>query len=233
MPRLILLLALAASVLAQPSPDPDPRLANVPAALREKTVAALQETDEAKRVLLVRDLGPATDFLLALLEREPSARVRREIVTRLLRHDEPPVRQALERLIASDPDASVSILALEQLRLPQSRANLRLLEQRLPAATSANRTPLALEHERTVALARGARLPAFFQTPPPIFSLKPAASPSGSSPSAISDRAPQGPRSLFARSSCGFAVVEADQSTLKVSYYDPDLKPLYDYTLRK
>jgi len=175
MPRLLLL--LAASLLAQPSPDLDPRLAKVPPALRERAVAALQTTDEAQRVLLVRDLAPATDFLLALLEQEPSARVRREIVTRLLRRDEPPVRQALERLIVSDPDASVSILALEQLRLLQSRANLTLFEQRLPAATAADRAPLAIEHERAVALARGARLPAFFQTPPPLFSLKPAGQP--------------------------------------------------------
>lgn len=331
MPRLLLILAFAASPCAQFPTDP----------LREKAAAALQETDEVKRLLLVRDPGATPDFLFALLEQEPSPRLRREILNRIGRINTPHIRQALERLITSDPDASISILALEQLRLQQAQANLALFEQRLRAADPADRAPLAAEHERAVALARGARLPSFFQTPPPTFSLKPAdqrirtaKSPTWRLPAtrytftagpvqffAIDSQAPSqaqwlwlddelnrstarwkivyghhpiyshgvhgdtpylvrdllpilrhradiyfaghdhdlqhlqpedgvhffisggggagirpitpGPRSLFAKSSYGFAVVEAGPDTLQVSYYDPDLRSLYDYTLRK
>jgi len=42
-----------------------------------------------------------------------------------------------------------------------------------------------------------------------------------------------GPRSLFAKSSYGFAVIEADQASLKVTFVNTDLEPLYEYTLRK
>ena len=172
MPRLLLVLA-AACLLAQSPPEPDARLAKVPPALREKAAAVLQESDEAKRLLLVRDLGLAPDFLLTVLDQEPSASIRREILSRIGRINTPLVHQMLERLITSDPDASVSVLALEQLRAQQSQSNLALFEQRLQGATGADRALLAAEHERSVALARGARLPSFFQTPPPVFSVKP------------------------------------------------------------
>jgi predicted phosphodiesterase len=43
----------------------------------------------------------------------------------------------------------------------------------------------------------------------------------------------RGPRSLFAESSLGFAMLEADGSSMKVTFIDEVLHPLYEYTLKK
>jgi hypothetical protein len=171
MPRLLPVFLAAWRLLAQSPPE------TVPAALRDKAAAVLQEPDEARRALLVRELSGAPEFLRALVEQESSPRVRREILARIGRRTSPEIRQTLEQLIATDPDAGISILALEQLRVQQAQANLALFERRLQAATPADRALLAAEHERTVALARGARLPSFFHRPPPVFAVKPAAQP--------------------------------------------------------
>jgi tartrate-resistant acid phosphatase type 5 len=42
-----------------------------------------------------------------------------------------------------------------------------------------------------------------------------------------------GPRSLFAKSALGFSVLEADESSLKMTFVDKTLQPLYEYTLKK
>jgi tartrate-resistant acid phosphatase type 5 len=42
-----------------------------------------------------------------------------------------------------------------------------------------------------------------------------------------------GPRSLFTKSSYGFAVLDADNDGFKVSFVDRDLNTLYEYTIRK
>lgn len=42
-----------------------------------------------------------------------------------------------------------------------------------------------------------------------------------------------GPRSLFAKSALGFSVLEADKSSLKMTFVDKTLKPIYEYTLKK
>lgn len=42
-----------------------------------------------------------------------------------------------------------------------------------------------------------------------------------------------GPRSLFAKSALGFSVLEADESSLKITFVDKTLRPLYEYTLKK
>jgi hypothetical protein len=41
------------------------------------------------------------------------------------------------------------------------------------------------------------------------------------------------PRSLFARDTHGFAVIEADNESLKVTFFGTDLAELYSYTMRK
>lgn len=43
----------------------------------------------------------------------------------------------------------------------------------------------------------------------------------------------RGPRSLFAQSALGFAVLEADRTSLKITFVETSLKPLYEYMLRK
>jgi len=42
-----------------------------------------------------------------------------------------------------------------------------------------------------------------------------------------------GPRSLFAKSALGFSVLEADKSSLKMTFVGKTLQPLYEYTLKK
>jgi len=42
-----------------------------------------------------------------------------------------------------------------------------------------------------------------------------------------------GPRSLFARSALGFAVLEADGASLKIVFIEKNLNPVYEYTLKK
>jgi len=174
--RLPALLAFCCAPLLMAQGD-DPRAARVPESLREKAALLTAPGDDATRVRLVRDLASAPDLLLSLLPGEPSAAVRREIVDRLGRINTPRIRRALTERIQSDPDPAVSILALERLRVLQAQSNLLLLDKRLQQARPEDRPLLAAEHERAVALARGARLPAFFHDPPPIFSAKPAGQP--------------------------------------------------------
>jgi hypothetical protein len=147
-------------------------LAAAAAAQTPTADAVRREMDEERRAALVRRMARAPEALLSLLEQEPSGRVRLEIVDRLPL-TAPGVREVLERHVRSDPDAAVAIRALERLRLLQAQANLALFEERLRQAAPAERTVLAAEHERAVAAARGARLPGFFHTPPPVFSVKP------------------------------------------------------------
>lgn len=42
-----------------------------------------------------------------------------------------------------------------------------------------------------------------------------------------------GPRSLFAKSALGFLVLEGDQSSLKMTFVEKTLQPLYEYMLKK
>ncbi|MCI0423488.1 MAG: metallophosphoesterase [Acidobacteria bacterium] len=42
-----------------------------------------------------------------------------------------------------------------------------------------------------------------------------------------------GPRSLFAKSALGFAMLEADGLSLKITFIEKSLTPLYEYTLKK
>jgi hypothetical protein len=43
----------------------------------------------------------------------------------------------------------------------------------------------------------------------------------------------RGPRSLFAQSALGFAVLEANGASLKITFIEDSLKPLYEYMLKK
>ena len=161
----------------------DARLAKLPPELREQGLAVLTETDEELRADLVDEFierhGTASiDFMVTVLESEPSARVRDEIIDQLTPIYSSRVRQALGRRAASDPDISVALRALEGLRAQQTWAMLQLLEQRLNLARESGNQQellrLIREKERWVALTRGAILPGFMMEPPPVFSVKPA-----------------------------------------------------------
>ncbi|MCA1606379.1 MAG: metallophosphoesterase, partial [Acidobacteria bacterium] len=92
------------------------------------------------------------------------------------RHSHPQIRQALEHHAAADADASVSILALEKLRVQQTGAIEQMLMRRLEMARrsgdEAALRQLASEHERWISLIKGTMLPAFMRVVPPQFSLK-------------------------------------------------------------
>jgi tartrate-resistant acid phosphatase type 5 len=164
----------------------DPRLARLPPPLRDQGRLILAEPDEAERADLVellaeKDALGALDFLLALLDTDPSADVREDIVDELENVDDPRVDPALERRVLVDADPDIALASLELLRARRTWPLMRLLEKRLAAERQrgAGRTVarLVAEQERWLTVVRGGLLPTFFQVPPPIFSLKPAAGP--------------------------------------------------------
>ncbi len=182
--RLFVLLAF--TLCAQSPEVPDPRVAKLAPELREEGQALLQETDEIKRAVLVEDFVElygvkSIDFLLVVLEKEASPRVRLEIIDSLGTLYSARVRQALGRLVSSDPDVNVGLRALDRLRTQQTWAMLQLLDQRLKLAREKGSAEdiriLIGEQERWLALSRGAVVPSFMLLPPPVFSVKPAGQP--------------------------------------------------------
>lgn len=163
----------------------DPRLERLPPALREKGRQLLATPDEDMRADLAEALADedaigALDFLLTLLDTDPSADVRESIVDELENVDDPRVNPALERRVLADPDVDIALAALELLRVRAETPLMRLLEQRLSAARKNGSgealARLAAEQERWTTIVRGGLLPTFFQKPPALFSLKPAGS---------------------------------------------------------
>lgn len=101
-------------------------LGALPAELRGAGSALLGETDERGRARLVEALAEAhpagsLDFLIALLEQEPSAFVRAEIVSGLGAHRHPKVVQALERRLEASVEASDRVAGLAFGRLMAGR----------------------------------------------------------------------------------------------------------------
>jgi predicted MPP superfamily phosphohydrolase len=185
---LILCAILAFQICTAQSQPPQTRkksyralIARLKPSLREMARLIIAEADEQKRAQAVAKIPPsdtsfAMDFLLALLADDPSARVRAAIIESLSRLTHQKIRLAFERVAASDPDAAVSLLALERLRVQRSRELNALLVRRIEMARQ-NRDEkglrrLAHEHERWISLARGTMLPSFLRTPPQVFSLK-------------------------------------------------------------
>lgn len=163
----------------------DPRLAKLPPALREKGRLILAEPDEDRRADLAESLADedaiaALDFLLALLDTDPSADVRENIVDELESVDDPRVDPALERRVLVDPDLDIALASLDLLRARAEAPLMRLLEQRLSSERKNGDAEaivrLAAEQERWTTIVRGGLLPTFFQKPPEVFSLKPAGS---------------------------------------------------------
>jgi hypothetical protein len=152
----------------------------LPQALRLRGSEILAATDDPKRAKLTGKLAKeepeaSAAFLLNLLDRDPSPSVREAIVSELGRRPGAAVRKALEKHAASDPNATVSLLALERLR-ESSMEDLRgLLKQRIELA---RRDPypeakreLFAEDERWISLVRGTMLPSFLRQPPGDFSV--------------------------------------------------------------
>jgi hypothetical protein len=164
----------------------DARLIRLPPHLRDQGRLILAEPDEDKRADLAESLAEkdpigALDFLLTLLDSDPSADVRENIVDELEEVDDPRVEPALRRRVLVDADVDIALAALDLLRARASAPLMRLLEQRLEAERKGG-APEAIgrfvaEQERWTTLVRGGLLPTFFQRPPALFSVKPAAQP--------------------------------------------------------
>ena len=164
----------------------DPRLAKLPEALREQGRRVLAEGDDEKRADLAEALAEtdplgALDFLLALLEADPSAEVREQIVDELEDVDDDRVGAALARRVLADPDVDIAIAAMELLRARATLPLLRLLERRLESERHNGGSEavdrLVGEQERWTSVVRGAMLPTFLQAPPPVFAVKRSARP--------------------------------------------------------
>ena len=164
----------------------DARLLKLPAQLRDQGRLVLIEPDEDTRADLAESLAEkdpigALDFLLALLDTDPSADVRENIVDELEEVDDPRVEPALRRRVLVDADVDIALAALDLLRARASAPLMRLLEQRLEGERKGGSreavSRFMAEQERWTTLVRGGLLPTFFQTPPALFSVKPAAQP--------------------------------------------------------
>jgi hypothetical protein len=111
--------------------------------------------------------------LLEIAQADSDPSVRLAILTRVSRVNSPRVREALERHAATDPDARVSLLALEKLRIQEAQDLSQIFDKRLALARSQSDdkalTALTEQHQRWVTIARGSTLPAFLQVPPPVF----------------------------------------------------------------
>jgi tartrate-resistant acid phosphatase type 5 len=162
----------------------DRRLAKLPPALREQGRLILAEPDEEKRADLAEALAEtdplaSLDFLLALLDADPSADVREEIVDALEDVDDERVGPALERRVLTDPDLDIAMASIELLRARATIPLLRLLERRIDSerqnGIGGAVDRLVREQERWTSLVRGAMLPTFLQAPPPVFTVKPGA----------------------------------------------------------
>jgi 3',5'-cyclic AMP phosphodiesterase CpdA len=167
---------------AKPVPARE-RILTLPATLRDPARAAVAEPDEGKRGNLVEALikaNPAAtlDFVLALLEEDPSPVVRAEILDELEKDVDPRIGPALERRLLLDPDPTIAVAALEVLRQRATQPLMQLLERRIDAVRAAGDAAqlrrLADEQERWATVVRGGLLPTFMQEPPPVFAAAPA-----------------------------------------------------------
>lgn len=163
-----------------------PQLAMLPPHLRERGRAVLAETNEKVRGDLAEALAKADpaatlEFLLALLQTDPSPDVREEIVDELEDNPDERVGNALRQRVLTDPSPDIAIMALDILRARAVTPLRQLLEARmLQARTSGDAEQfrvLAREQERWGSVVRGALLPTFLQEPPPLFSVKPKEAP--------------------------------------------------------
>ena len=181
----------------QPEPAPitlsDAILRRVPPDYREEARNTLKLTDdqqqqmakqpdEALAVSIVRQLAykpEASDFLVAELEKEPSAKLRSTIIGSLGEYwqTHPDSQKVLERHASTDADPDVALKALNELRTIRMHELGKLLEGRLDTAKksgdSAGATKLAQEQERRYSWYGELALPGFLRVSPPVFSVKP------------------------------------------------------------
>lgn len=180
---------LSDALLKRLSPDLREKAGSLLTMTEAQQQRLLNSSDEDLRAsitaLLSSSKPEAADFLIALLEKEPSAKVRSSIIrnwrSRPHWRDHPLIHTTLAKLIASDPDAGVSLLAVETLRGIRMNEIGKLLASRLEAARRAGDQTavkqLAAEQERWISIENATMLPSFLRASPPLFSLKAAEQP--------------------------------------------------------
>ena len=174
--------ALSEAILHRLPQDYREQAKNVTATGPQQARAA-QMPDEELTAFVIAGLGrkpEAGEFLVGELDKEPSAKLRAAIVQAVGRYwlTHPESQKVLERHAASDPDANVSLKALQALRRIRMFELNAMLTKRLAMAIKAGdasgRKQLGKEEELSYILTNQIMLPAFLRVPPPVFSLKPA-----------------------------------------------------------
>src|SRR5262249_47055872 len=154
--------------------SPAPAAEQLPPSLRAKGAAFLAEKDDAKRAKLGKSLAEkepaaAADFLIAVLDHDPSEAVRLGVVEGLSSVSGDGMRRALERHAASDSSVEVSLLSLEKLREQSTESLRHTLGERLAKAKEAaddeGLRRLREEDERWISLVHGTMLPSFLRQP--------------------------------------------------------------------
>jgi tartrate-resistant acid phosphatase type 5 len=171
----------------------DALLNRLPSIYREeakKLVAATEETQQRWTKLSDEDFAASVidelstkpegdEFVLSELEKEPSAKLRRQITesTHVYWASHLQAEKIVEHNAAGDPDAAVAIHTLELLRFARMNELESLFEARLIAAKSSVDSlalaKLGPAEEHWFRLEQEIMLPAFLSVPPPQFSVEP------------------------------------------------------------
>src|SRR5262249_14310047 len=111
-------------------------VSNLPSALRPDAQALISSSDEGEKRELIERLGDsATDsvrtLFVDLLDVEPLAGVRYDLLEYLNRHPRPELVPIFERLAKSDPNPDVAIMALEGVRAVEVLKLREVLTERL------------------------------------------------------------------------------------------------------
>ena len=179
-------LPLSGAILARVPADYRDEAKRLVKSTEEDQQAATKMSDENLAATVVAGLcrvPEAAGFLVQQLEQEKSARLRITLLQGLRSHwaAHPETIRLIENYASSDPDASVSVKALQLLRQLHMAEINRLLAARLTVAMKSNdasgRKQLGDEEELLYSLTNEIMLPSYMRTAPPAFSLKPADQP--------------------------------------------------------
>jgi hypothetical protein len=128
------------------------------------------------------DMPAESAFLLDRLANEPSAALRIDLIRGLEKHwQSGQDLSLLEMHASSDADATVSISAIEMLKMVRIDSLNSLLNARLGAAVAAGdlrSAGMVLDQQKLLQQTRyGIAFPSFMRVPPPLFSVAPANKP--------------------------------------------------------
>jgi hypothetical protein len=172
-------------------------LARIPADYRAEAKAQIKQPEEIQQqaeklpddelvatvLRVLGDMPSESTFLLDRLEKEPSAALRIDLIQALEKHwhGNGQDLSVLENHASSDPDATVSVAAIEMLKTVRIDSLNRLLNARLGAAVAAgdiHSAGLVLDEQKLLQQTRyGISFPSFMRVPPPLFSVVPAGKP--------------------------------------------------------